>query len=298
MPQDDRNDGNGTASSMASVATPAQPSSSITAIAKIDTMLELVPVAYDVNAMLERILPIYDASTVLSPDEALAQFLKSSTSLSKHALLAELVAPDAPAEQAWRALLAFEFRGRCARPAASTALAVWQSLVNSAALERLDLAADRVDCSRYFIDPEQAASPIDPPVGEAILRYLEDGNVASVSTARPIRLDRLKVVCWAGLTLLHAQTEKPGSEPHYLRTADFVSQWRDLLPEAWRGEAALEKLPERRYTVQGERIILGGGGGASASEKAQSAASGEAKSTAGKRKWHDKFKAQRKEMKK
>jgi sister chromatid cohesion protein DCC1 len=291
VPQD-RNDWNAT--SMASVEPLAQASSSITAIAKVDTMIELVPVSYDVKAMLGRILPVYNASTVLSPDEALSQFLTYSTPLSKNALLAEIVAPDSPAEQAWRALLAFEFQGRCARPAASTALAVWQSVINSAALERVNLAGP-VNFSRFF-DTEQA-SLIDRPVGEAILRYLEDGNVGLFSTAHPIRLDRLKVVCWAGLTLLQAEAEKPGSKAHLI-TADFISQWRDLLPEAWRGDAELDKLPEGRYTMEGEHIIVGGDGAASGAERPQPAASGEAKSTSGKRKWHDKFKAQRKEIKK
>jgi Sister chromatid cohesion protein Dcc1 len=303
VPPDHDNDNNDT--SMASINTLPHPSSSINAIAKIDTMLELIPVSPDAQTMLERMLPIYHATPHLSPDEALSQFLLQSAPRSKTALLAEIVAPDGPAEQAWRALLAFEFQGRCARPAASTALAVWQSLVHGAALERVNLAAaSPVDLLRFF-DPEQAASssssPIDAPVGEAILRHLEVGDSASISsTTRSTRLDRVKVVGWAGLTLLQARTELPGSEQQPFRTADFVSQWRDLLPEEWRGDVGLEKLPEGRYTVVGEHIIVGGGGGdASGLEGPQLlAASGEAKSAAGKRKWHDKFKAQRKEIKK
>jgi sister chromatid cohesion protein DCC1 len=302
VPPDHDNDNNDT--SMASINTLPHPSSSITAIAKIDTMLELIPVSPDAQTLLERMLPIYHATPLLSPDEALSQFQLQSAPRSKPALLAELVAPDGPAEQAWRALLAFEFQGRCARPAASTALAVWQSLVHDAALERVNLAAaSPVDLLRFF-DPEQAASsssssPIDAPVGEAILRHLEVGDSASISSmTRSTRLDRVKVVGWVGLTLLQAKTELPGSEQPF-RTADFVSQWRDLLPEEWRGDVGLEKLPEGRYTVVGEHIIVGGGADASGLERPQlPAASGEAKSTAGKRKWHDKFKAQRNEIKK
>jgi sister chromatid cohesion protein DCC1 len=280
---------------MLSVETPTQPPSGMTAIAKVDTMLELVPVSHDAKAMLERILPIYDASAaVFSPDEATSLFLSHSTPLSRSALLSEIVAPDSVAEQAWRALLAFEFQGRCARPAASTALAVWQSVVNYAALERVDLVG-LVDFTRFF-ETEQAP-PIDEPVGEAILRCLEDRNVPT-STSRSMRLDRQNVVCWVGLTLLQARAEQPGFKPHLLIT-DFITQWQDLLLEAWREDAALDQLPEGCYTVEGEHIIICGDRDGSGSERPQlAAASGEAKSTAGKRKWHDKFKAQRKEIKK
>ncbi|ERF71722.1 hypothetical protein EPUS_05594 [Endocarpon pusillum Z07020] len=275
---------------------PAQPSSAMTAIAKVDTMLELLPVSYDVKPMLERRLPLYTASELSSSEESLSLFLSQSASVSKDALFSEIPAPNAEIEQAWRDLLAFEYKGRCAKPSASTLFGVWHSVIHWAALERWDLAGD-VNFKGFFVT-EQAPS-IEAMVAQAILINLGHEKLPN-STASSMHLDRTKVARWTGMTLLQARSERPNSNPQLLKD-DYVSQWQDLLPEAWREDAVLNKLPSGSYAieaVEGKETIIWMGSDESGLGAAQTATSEAAKATSGKRKWHEKFKAQRKEMKK
>jgi sister chromatid cohesion protein DCC1 len=273
----------------------ARGSEAMTAIAKVDTMLELLPVSLDARLMLERVLPIYDASGGLSAEEATSHFRSHSTAASKSALFADIPAPDSQIEQAWRDLLAFDFEERCARPSAATLLSVWQSIIDYSTLEQLDMTGD-VNFKGFF--QTEQASPTDALVAEAILLSLQDWSLPN-STAHSLHLDRPRVVSWVGRTLLQARSEKPGSKP--LRTEDYVNQWQDLLPESQREDAELHKLPEACYAIEvgeGKGTILWRSLDDTGSGPAQTAIAGATKATSGKRKWHEKFKAQRKEIKK
>lgn len=271
----------------------AQPSSAMTAIAKVDTILELLPVSHDLKPMLEQRLPIYDGREVLSAEESCRCFRSQSTPASKIALFSDLPAPDSQAEQAWRNLLAFEFDGRCARPSAPTSLSVWQSIINHVSLERLDLSSD-VNLEGFF--QTEQLSPVYAPAAEAILSYLADVGVAK-ATSQSVQLDRSRTVRWTGMTLLQARSERLAPGP-MLPKEDYMAQWQDLLPEEWRQDPALDKLPGSSYmlvAVDGRDTITWSGMDdfpASAQPAALEAASG----TASKRKWHEKFKSQRKEV--
>lgn len=274
----------------------AQSSGAMTAFAKVDTMLELLPLSQDVCAMLECVLPVYDASGVSSAEEAMSCFLSHSTAASKEALFSDIPAPDAQSEQVWLDLLAFEYGGRCARPSAATSLGVWQSIINYTTLERLDLGGD-VDLEHYF--QTELSSPVDAPVTEAILSYL-GYTTSSNSMSHSLQLNRPKMVRWTGLTLLQANSEKASSSPLLLKD-DYISQWQDLLPEAWRQDVTLDKLLESCYTVEvveGKEMISWARLNGSAPEPATIAVSQATNTTSGKRKWHEMFKAQRKESKK
>jgi sister chromatid cohesion protein DCC1 len=275
----------------------------MTAISKIETMLELLPVSHDVNTILERLLLVYDPSDVLSADEVKSYYGSHSFPASKRSLFADVPAPDAQCKLAWRKLMAFEFEGRCAKPGKVKALSVWGSIMDHANLERVDLTAN-VSLKGFF-ESEQA-DPIDNAVAEALLRFLEEQGVQN-SVVHSLRLDRVRTVHWTGVTLLQVTSEKVTSTPSLLKD-DFISQWQDLLPEPWREDATLDKLPERCYTVvpaDGKATIVWNGldqAGVNSAQKTApdvaASASASEKTTAGKRKWHEKFKAQRKEISK
>lgn len=274
----------------------SQSSSAMTAIAKVDTILELLPVSHDLKPMLECVLPIYDLSDLFSAEESSRCFLSRSTAASKRVLLSDIPAPDCEAEKAWRDLLAFEFEGRCARPNSATCLTVWQSIIDNASLGKLDLSGD-VNFNSFSRDDQ--VFPVYVPVAEAILSCLSDAIVPN-SMAHSFQLDRSKTVRWTGLTLLQARSEKLISKPVF-QVDDFLTEWRDLLPEEWRHDATLVKLPEHSHavaSVDGRDTItlinMGGSDPLSTRQVALETASG----TASKRKWHEKFKAQRKEIKK
>jgi sister chromatid cohesion protein DCC1 len=283
--------------SMLADETVAQPSSAMTPIARVDTMLELLPVSHDVKSMLRRVLPVYNASDALSAEEMRSYFLSHSTNSSKKQLLADIPAPDSQSERGWRDLLAFEAEGRCARPSNSLLLSIWRSIIDYATLNRLDLTGE-VDFMGFFGKEHTVDAAPAAAVAEAIHRHLEDSTLPH-STASSLQLDRLKTVRWTGLALLQAHAEE--SAPGSFSLADYICQWQDLLPERWREDATLEKLPAASYaavTLDGGETITWIGTDDSASVPAQSAAPEATKVTAGKRKWHEKFKAQRKEIKK
>jgi sister chromatid cohesion protein DCC1 len=274
----------------------ARPSSAMTAVTKVDTMLELIPLSHGVKAMLERVIPIYQTSEVLTAEEANLDFLSHSIPTSKSALFADIPAPDSHIEQSWRDMLAFEFEERCARPSASTSLSVWQSIADYATIERADLTQE-ANFNGFF--QNEQIWPLHAPIAQAILIHLKD-NCVPDSTAHSLTLDQLRTVRWTGLTLLQAKSEKAGSNST-LSTDEYVGHWQDLLPEAWRDDATLEKLPERCYKIEevdGRENIMRCCSDDSRSASAQPAVSEATKATAGKRKWHEKFKAQRKEIKK
>ena len=274
--------------------------SAVTAIAKIDTMLELLPVSHNLKPMLERMLPVYDPPDVFtSQEQARSHFLSNSLHASRDSIFANLPAPLTQCEEAWLEIMAIESEGRCARAGKATALRVWGLIVDYASLEGLDLSGS-VNFKAFF--ESLRAEPIDAAVAEGVLRCLEDKNFPN-DTAHSLRLDRVKTVQWTGLTLLQVSSEKASAKPA-LQKDDYVAQWQDLLPEAWRGDAALDKLPEDSHTILSmmdqETISWTGLGraGVHAAQKTAPQADASGKTTAGKRKWHEKFKAQRKEFKK
>lgn len=271
----------------------------MTALSKIDTMLEALPVSHDVKTMLERLLPVYDDSPgASSAGEAETDFLACSTTASKSSLFDDIPAPDAQCEEAWREVTGFEFAGRCSRAGKAKALDAWKVVLDHAHLERVDLNS-KVDFGILLKTAQ--LEPIDAAVAEALLRFLGEGE-GEYSTADYLKLDRARTVRWSGLTLLQVSSQRANT-PQSLRKDDHLSRWQDLLPEAWRGEATLEKLPVGCYTVMavdGQETILWNGLDQSDVALAQEAAPEVAadKAAAGKRKWHEKFKAQRKEIKK
>jgi sister chromatid cohesion protein DCC1 len=324
------------------------PPNAITAIAKIDTLLELVPTSHDVQAMLRQALPIINIAeaSLTSTDNGKAgpgpYHSSHSALISKAALFANLPAPDLECELAWRDLLAFEVHDRCSRPTASSALIAWRSLLDHAILNHLDLARSALDLRTLFADGEDS---FETAVTEAVLGFLQQetqphpqSQPLITPTSHLLRLDRPRTVRWTGTTLLQSISEsEPGSiseldaSGHSI-VSSFISQWRDLLPESWRHDACIDELPRSCYEISPAAGASGGGGGDggrgsgksdetggrirwstrsaglgtdagqgtgnSKEEAAKAPSTGAAATTAGKRKWHEKFKAQRKEVRK
>lgn len=57
-------------------------------------------------------------------------------------------------------------------------------------------------------------------------------------------LDKLECIKWVGETHLAANAPMPSSA---IGRSEFLSAWKDCLPESWRDEAVLSKLPEGSY---------------------------------------------------
>lgn len=189
-----------------------------------------------------------------------------------------------------------------------------------------DLASDSgVDFETFFAQGHEQDEPItiDKAIANAILKFLDpdwemrrDGVVRKVeisadwhahSGERRQRLDRAKTVQWMGMILLQVLSQKVDSASVGVGVGmeDFLSQWSDLLPEKWRGDVGLDRLGDGYYTIAREGLIMwvGEEAGLSVAEKdglgaVNANATATAAVTGGKRKWHEKFKAQRKETRK
>jgi Sister chromatid cohesion protein Dcc1 len=205
----------------------AGPGSAMSAIAKVDSLLELLPMSDDVKLILERVLPVYDPEDGMSDGEESEYFLSISTPASKAEVMADIPAPEPQIDEGWREVVGLEFQGRSARAGAVVSLRVWKAVVDYASLEGIDFGGE-VDF-RGFCEGEQV-SAIGKVVAEAVLRYLQDGPVSNI-TADLLRLDRGRAVRWTGMALVQMKSEKSGSG---LGKEEFVGRWKDLLPEVWR----------------------------------------------------------------
>ncbi|KKY15095.1 putative sister chromatid cohesion protein dcc1 [Diplodia seriata] len=129
-------------------------------------------------------------------------------------------------------------------------------------------------------------SPVSA-VREAITRiwHAENWDGHGFAQFSGATVDRAKCVPWVGRNLLaaldsHYRTARP--------TADFLDLWRDTLPEAWREDAQLEAI-KGDYTLPSDHTIAPKGASTLSST---TAGTGTGK---GPRKWHEKFKATRKQ---
>ena len=288
----------------------------MSAIAKLDTMLELFPVQYDVLTILARALPLFDKIEDLSLDQetALSYLHSRSVARSKSQVFASIPAPDSQLENAWRELMAFEFEGRCARAGPGPCLSAWRILLDQCVLNHTSVTAG-FDFDAIFHDGELTSSLLIA-ITQAILfhvsRNIDQNTGVSITKApRHILLSESKTTAWTGMTLLRAGNQTP-SQP--FPKSEFLRQWKDLLPEEWRQKASLQtdSISAECYNISahdnGCEMISWRDGSLvqSNGERAWAAATKFTSATTttaavmpvSKRKWHEKFKAQRKDIKK
>lgn len=71
---------------------------------------------------------------------------------------------------------------------------------------------------------------------------LSEHDLAERALQTGSTLDRAVTVTWLGLLILQAQLESQPASPR-LQKHVFVDQWKDHLPEEWRDDANIDKLP-------------------------------------------------------
>jgi hypothetical protein len=242
------------------------PAPTTRAIASCTATIELLPADGSPNTFLEQALPLYHIvdGEVDAPGNR----------LSKVSMFSDLPFSDVECEQAWTAVMAFEFGGSAYRPTASTLSHVWRSINATAVAEgiKLDQQFLTDDIARAVAEEGHPASLV-----VAMLKHLAaEGQDSSEPWSS---LDQAKTVRFVGKTLLEAKRDGP----IYL-TAEFIDAWKDCLPEPWRDEADLRVL-EGAYDLPSSTTVRLKGSAISGA-KPEAVTSKPASSA---RKWHEKF---------
>ncbi|KAF2451334.1 hypothetical protein P171DRAFT_492622 [Karstenula rhodostoma CBS 690.94] len=246
------------------------PTPTTCAIAACTATLELHPVDASAVASLEDALPLYD---IIS-----GEVDATHNGKSKAAVFADIPLSNGQCEQGWTEIVAFETSGSSYRPSVNTLRQVWSS-INAAALAegmKLDSQFLGYDLAELVREEGYPAS-----LAQAVFGHL--ASAGQDTSGQWSCLDRRKVVSFVGRTLLQA---KQGSAGHSI--ADFVEEWKDSLPEAWRGDADLMAI-DGAYDNPTSTTIVARGNAASAT-----AESVLPKATAAKGKWHERFAKTRK----
>jgi sister chromatid cohesion protein DCC1 len=248
----------------------AMPTPTTCAIAACTATLELHPADTPAVAYLEDVLPVYD---IIGGEVDVTQNGKS-----KAAVFADIPLSNGQCEQGWVEAVAFELSGSSYRPSANTLRQVWSS-INAAAL------AEGMKLDSQFLGYD-LAELVHEEGYPAALAQAVFGHLASTgqdTSGQWSCLDRRKVVSFVGRTLLQAGHRSSGYP-----IADFVEEWKDSVPEAWRSDADLATIHGAYDNPTSTTIAAKG---TSASATAESIAP---KATAAKGKWHERFAKTRK----
>lgn len=256
-------------------------------------MLELIPVSHDVKALLSSMLPVCGPEDDLAEDAAMACFVRQSVPLTKADVFDDLPAPVSQCEEAWRDVLAFELDGRSARVGAEKALSIYRALLSHLLIKNpgVDLAGAGIDVEDFR--KAEAASRIDIAILEAVLSHLRRPKSVS-DLHRLYYLDQAKTLQWTGKTLLEVRhTHGRGG----FSRAEFLQAANELLPTAW-ARKEIDQLPDGVHEKSQGGTTVVYVESAEAPEIPLSKAQSETPAPpSGKRKWHDMFKAQRKDTK-
>lgn len=245
------------------------PAPATCAIAACTATLELHPADTSAVPYLDDALPVYDMVS--------GEVDTTHNGKSKAAVFADIPLSNGQCEQGWTDVVAFELSGSSYRPSANTLRQVW-SAINAAALAegmKLDSQFLGYDLAELVREEGFPAS-----LAQAIFGHL--ASAGQDTSGHWSCLDRRKVLSFVGRTLLQAK-QGPAGHP----IADFVEEWKDSLPEAWRDDADLKAIDGAYKNPTSTTIVA-------KEYTSVSAESAVPKATAAKGKWHEKFAKTRK----
>lgn len=279
------------------ITSPSHNAPGTTAISQCRSALECLPapVRHAESTLRSLLIPFAEPQDI---------DVRSSSPRSKSYVFAHTPMSHDECQTVWKDLVAFEHAGQSFRPTAAALARVWKWLLEVAYASAVNLAEP---VQKETIDKMLEGEDEWPStLVDAIFLKL------SADHADSLQLQQQATVEWVGTNTLesHRQDEKQS----FMETSVFLNAWKDALPETWRPEVTLDKLKARRHNrndrtqltfPQGLYKLSGGGKriefvhnqSTLAGEAAASATKTSAATTAGKRKWHEKFAAARKQGK-
>lgn len=204
--------------------------------------------------------------------------------LTKGRVLSDVPLSQSECEQGWKELCCFELAGSSGSfvPSAKARLEAWKSMLATALADDIDLTSPLVNDQIIYITGLCEDSPAE--LSRAVLR-----SFAS-SVSEGILLDGVKAVRSIGELSLEVHVSTTQSMP----TAAFLTLWKDSLPEKWRDLAAMDSLTGPYATTGRGSIVRVSSASADVSNKEGSTSQGPELKGGVKRKWHDKFRADKK----
>ncbi|KAL1597831.1 hypothetical protein SLS60_008318 [Paraconiothyrium brasiliense] len=246
------------------------PTPTTCAIASCTATLELHPADTPAVVYLEDVLPVYD---IVGGEVDAVQ-----NDRSKAGVFADIPLSSGQCEQGWAEVVAFELSGNTYRPSVNTLRQVWSSINATALAEGIRLDSQFLGYDLAELVQEEG---FPAPLALAIFKHL--ASAGQDTSGQWSCLDRRKTTSFVGKNLLQAKRASSG----YL-IVDFIEEWKDSLPEAWRGDAALESIGGHYDTPTSTTIVAKG---IPASHTTEAAAP---KAAAVKGKWHERFAKTRK----
>ncbi|KAF2083929.1 hypothetical protein K490DRAFT_50404 [Saccharata proteae CBS 121410] len=256
----------------------AIPVTAISAIASCGHMLELHPVSDSPLPLLRNAVPLFE-----SPAQARVETWPRRGAAE---VFADIPFSDEECQRACVELAAFELEGAMVRPSDEALLANWRGLISAATAEGINLASQfqMQDLLRMMEEDETCCAPLV----QATLRLLSLDEEAGADVWEWATVNRSKSIMWVGCMLLRVR-----SSAGPLMTATFLDEWKDALPEAWRDDVDLVTIKDE-YILPTSTTIVHKSNAASLPSIPTGAAPAAAPAK-GPRKWHDKFKATRRE---
>lgn len=235
------------------------PTPTTCAIASCTDTLELHPTDASAVTYLEQALPVYD---IVNGDVEVPE-----TRTDKAGVFADIPLSNAQCEHGWREVMAFEAAGTSYRPSVNTLRQVWSS-INAAAM------AESVTLDSQFLayDLAEVVAEESYPVSLTLAVFSHLISPEQDSAGQWSCLDRRKTVAFVGRNLLQSRR---GPSAYLLD--DFLEEWRDALPEAWRSDADLDAI-EGAYEAPSATTI-----------RAKTTVTASTTKAAVKGKWHERF---------
>ena len=207
------------------------PMTSLCAIAQCPSLLELVPTSISSIAFLRQKMQAFNGERsdgfppMISVDK-----LESWDPNSKYGILEDAPFSNREFDQAWGEICAFEHAAESWIPTASVLTNVWGAIVMAASAR--DLKLDESFSTSAIVSTVDEESYPTALVSAVLARI--SARDQDVMDGYAI-LDRTKCVSWVGAVLLESLDGE-------VLVSDFVKQWQDKLPEAWRDRAFLEAI--------------------------------------------------------
>jgi sister chromatid cohesion protein DCC1 len=273
------------------------------AIGQVNSVLELKPVQLDVQGLLQNMVPVWKWSNTdpIDLDEVAAKGM----AMSKMEIFNQLPAPETQIEDAWRRLFAFEVRGHGYVPDQETLYRAWEGAMDVFVSEEgreAELSAGVFLGGGYLCEDDNRE--LLEAVGRSIWLspVLRKPTGTAPGQDEDGELDETIATAWVGRLVL----QHMASGDQYIGVEQFMTVWRNLLPEKWGRGVGIDALGQGSYQLETSadgvamiRTRVETGRETDGSTKEKGLLENVAKDpnartgTTGKRKWHEKFKDSR-----
>jgi sister chromatid cohesion protein DCC1 len=272
-------------------------------IGQVNSVLELKPVQLDVQGLLQSMVPVWKWSNTDTID--LDEVAAKGIAMSKREIFDQLPAPEIQIEDGWRRLFAFEVGGHGYVPDQETLYRAWEEVMDVFVSDEgceAELSAGIFLGGGYLCEDDNRE--LLEAVGRSIwwspvLRKLTETAPGQDEGGE---LDEAITTAWVGKLVL----QHMASGDQSIGVEQFMTVWRNLLPEKWGRGVGIDVLGRGSYqletSVDGVATIRTGvatDGAADSTTKEKGLLESVAKDpstragTTGKRKWHEKFKDSR-----